>query len=84
MKDILGLEKEGINGKSLLIKVVNKGRIVYKSPALNKIRLLVKQNLARFPERLKDVYPRYKYPVIISPQLERLRRNLTHQLEKRQ
>lgn len=84
IKDILGLEKERINGRPLLIKVVERGRIAYKSPSLEKIRIFTKNNLARFPDGLKDVYPAYKYAVIISPQLKKLRRTLAYQLKNRQ
>ncbi len=84
IKDILGLEKEKINGKPLLIKVVQKGRIIYRLPSLDKIRISVKNNLSKFPEAMRDVYFRYAYPVIISPQLKKLRHTLASQLEKRQ
>jgi len=84
IKDILGLENEKIRGLPLLIKVVDKGRVVYKMPALDKIRISLKYNLSRFPKSLRDVYPRYKYPVIISPGLKKLRQTLAQQLEKRQ
>jgi nicotinate phosphoribosyltransferase len=84
IKDILGLEKEKIRGLPLLKKVVSQGRIIYKPPSLEKIRQFTKDNLSRFSQRLKEVYPEYKYPVIISPQLNRLRHNLSYQLEKRQ
>jgi len=84
VRDILGLEKERINGKPLLIKVVDKGKIIYKTPSLDRIRKAVRNNLFRFPKGLKEVYVKYKYPVIISPQLKKLRRDLSHQLEKRQ
>ena len=84
VKDILGLEKERIKGRPLLVKVVNKGRVIYKAPSLDKIRTFTKNNLSRFPQRLREVYPRYKYPVIISPQLKKLRQSLAHQLGKRQ
>jgi len=84
IKDILGLEKERINGKPLLIKMVDKGRIIYQPPPPDKIRVLVRKNLAQFPGELRDVSARYRYPVIISPKLKRLRRTLAHQLEKRQ
>ncbi len=83
-RDILGLEKERIKGRPLLIKVIDKGKVIYKSPSLDKIRLFAKNNLARFSGALREVYPRYKYPVIISPQLKKLRCSLAHQLEKRQ
>ncbi len=84
VKDILGLEKEKIRGRPLLKKVVERGRIVYKAPSLDKIRVSVKNNLSRFPQKLKDIIPGYKYPVIISPQLKKLRNTLVQQLEKRQ
>lgn len=84
IKDILGLQKEKINGRPLLKKVVHKGRLIYKSPSLDKIRTFTKNNLLRFPEKLKEVVPRYKYPVIVSPALKKLRRSLSYQLEKRQ
>jgi nicotinate phosphoribosyltransferase len=84
VKDILALEKEKIKGRPLLKKVVDKGKIVYRSPSLGQIRMSVKNNLARFPEELQAVYPRSRYPVLISPQLKKLRRSLARQLEKRQ
>jgi nicotinate phosphoribosyltransferase len=84
IKDILGLEKEAARGKPLLIKVVSKGKIVYRTPSLDKIRRYLKNNLTRFPEELKELYPGYKYPVIVSVQLRKLRQALARQLEKRQ
>lgn len=83
-KDILGLEKEKIKGRPLLIKVIDKGRLVYKLPTLNKIRDFAKANLSKLPASLKEVYPNYKYPVVISRGLRKLRRNLSRQLERRQ
>jgi len=84
IKDILGLEKEKIKGKPLLIKAVEKGKIVYKFPALNKIRASVKNNLLKFPEAMRGVYSPYKYPVIISSRLKKLRHTLARRLESRQ
>lgn len=83
IKDILGLEKESINGKPLLIKVVDKGRIIYQPPSLGKVRRFAKNNLSRFPRELKEVNCRYEYPVVISPQLASLRHGLARRLEKR-
>lgn len=84
VKDVLGLEKEKINGKPLLIKVMDKGKIIYNLPSLDRIRKNLQENLSRFPENLKEIYSKYKYPVVISPQLKKLRQKLTAQLEKRQ
>ncbi len=80
VKDILGLEKESVGAKALLVKVVDKGRLIYKPATLEKTRLFVKNNLAKFPAALKEVYPKYRYPVIISPKLKKLTRSLGRQL----
>lgn len=82
--DTIALEQERIKGRPLLIKVVDKGRVVYHPPSIDKIRALVRHNLSRFPKELQEVYPRYKYPVSISPRLERLRLDLSRQLKGRQ
>ena len=84
VKDILGLEKEKIRARPLLKKVVERGRLIYKPPSLDKIRESLKNNLSGFPQKLKDIIPRYRYPVIISPQLKKLRSVLVKHLEKRQ
>lgn len=84
IKDILGLEKERINGAPLLIKVVAKGRIIYKSPSLSEIRMKTQNNLLGLPGKFKGVYPRYKYPVKVSAGLKKLTSALTRQLKKRQ
>ena len=84
IKDILGLEKEKIKGGHLLIKVMEKGRIIYRLPPPDKIRTSVKDNLSKFPQAMRNVYSCYEYPVIISTQLKRLRRTLSYQLKNRQ
>lgn len=84
VKDVLALEKEKIKGRPLLVKVIEKGKLLYKLPPLEKIRGSARNNLSRMPQALREVYPRYKYPVVISPQLRRLRRALSHHLERRQ
>lgn len=84
VRDILGLEGEKIIGEPLLKKVVDKGRIVYRRPALGEIRAFLKMGLSHFPRGLKEIHSRYKYPVKVSPQLKNLRRMLACQLRNRQ
>ncbi|MBM3255265.1 MAG: nicotinate phosphoribosyltransferase [Candidatus Omnitrophica bacterium] len=84
IKDILGLEKEKISGLRLLKKVVDKGRIVYKSPTLDKVRLALKSELCRFPQGLLDIDSDYMYQVLVSPALKRLQKSLARQLRERQ
>jgi len=84
VKDIIGLDQEGIKGEALLKKVFDKGRVIYRAPDLEKIRRTVKDNLRRFPQPLREVYCRDKYDVEISPGLKKLQRDLTWQLANRQ
>jgi len=84
VRDVLGLEKENITGLPLLVKVVDRGRVVYRPPALDKIRLSLKSNLQRLPIALRELHNGYKYPVAISPQLNKLRHKLSRQLSQRQ
>lgn len=84
VKDILGLENEKIKGRPLLVKAVERGRIVYKSPGLIRMRKNLQDNLRRFSPALREVYPRYRYPVALSPGLSVLKRKLSAQLSKRQ
>jgi len=51
---------------------------------LEAIRAFVKKNLSRLPKALREPYSKYKYPVLISPKLKKLRHSLAKQLKKRQ
>jgi len=84
LKDILGLENEKIRGSPLLTKIIDKGRIIYNGQSLDKIKANAKNNLSGLPKALKEVYPKYRYPVLVSPGLKKLRRNLMRQLNERQ
>lgn len=84
IRDILALEGEKVGGRRLLIKVVNKGKIIYKSPDIEKIRAFVKNNLSRLPQRLKGVSSKSRYPVVVSPGLKKLQHRLVDHLTKRQ
>ena len=84
IKDILGLEKENIKGEPLLIKVVDKGNIRYRTPSLDEIRRLTQRNLSRLPHGMKEVHVIYKNPLEISRGLKKLRNALVRKMEKRQ
>ena len=78
-KDIIGVEEEKINYKNtypLLIRVMEKGRIIYDLPSLSKIRERFLENLNRAPDELKDIHGVHKYPVVVSPSLENLMEEL--------
>jgi nicotinate phosphoribosyltransferase len=84
LRDIIGLEKEKIRGKPLLVKVMSGGKIIYRLPSLNKARAFLQENLKRFPQSMKEISNGYRYPVVTSPGLKKLRRQLSGQLAKRQ
>ena len=84
VKDILGLEEEKIKGRPLLVKAVDKGRVIYKNPSIEQSRFMLKNKLAHFPRELKEVYSRYKYPVVVSSGLKKLRDSLKQHLRYRQ
>jgi len=94
IKDILALEDEKINGEPLLIKVVSKGKIIYKIPTLSEIRKKLVRNLSHLPLKYKQIYPaparrsgiypKSHYPVVISPKLRKLTLSLSRDLERRQ
>jgi len=84
IKDILGLEEEKIRGAQLLKKTISSGRLLHRRPALGTIRQLVQDDLSGFSAQLRNVSCKYKYPVIISPGLNKIRQSLMHQLKNRQ
>jgi nicotinate phosphoribosyltransferase len=73
-KDILGLENEKISGRPLLKKIVEEGKIIYKTPSLEKMREFAKKNLSLLAARYKGIYPAFEYPVVVSKGLSELMR----------
>ncbi|MBM3250219.1 MAG: nicotinate phosphoribosyltransferase, partial [Candidatus Omnitrophica bacterium] len=84
LKDIIGLEKEKIEGRPLLVKVIAAGKVIYRKPPLDKSRDFLRQNLNRFPQGMKEISSGYGYPVTVSAGLKRLRKRLSGELSKRQ
>lgn len=84
IKDILALEGEKINGRPLLKKVVQKGKIIYAKPTLTQIQDYASNNLVALSLRYKRLIKPATYPVIISAGLKRLTGDLTSEIKKRQ
>ncbi len=80
VEDIIALEGEEVNGEPLLVKVVEKGRVIYDFPSLEKIRERALDNLSRLPEKYKRLRRPAKYPVKLSPQLEKMIAELKQKL----
>lgn len=72
LKDIIGLEGEKTEGKPLLEKVMENGRIMSSLPSLEKIRELTKDNLMRLPGKYKELKGSSVYPVCLSQGLRQL------------
>lgn len=71
-RDVIGLEDERIDGKSLLIKVMSNGKIVYDLPELEDIKKTTLENLSKLPESYKKLKNAPNYPVKLGSGLEEL------------
>jgi len=80
--DVIALHNEEIEGESLLLKVIERGKLVYDLPSIVEIRKVALENLSRLPERYKRLKKPAEYPVTLSPKLEKLVRQLSRELKK--
>lgn len=85
IKDILSLEGEKPkNVKPLLVKVMERGRILYKSPSLDKIRKYCLDGLLSLPFRYKKITePLARYPVTASIGLTKLTKKISIEILNR-
>jgi nicotinate phosphoribosyltransferase len=81
-KDIIALADEKVNGKPLMVKVMEKGEVTYDFPSLSEIRAAAAENLSLLPNNYKKVTGSAEYPVKLSQNLEKLVRNLKEKLLK--
>jgi nicotinate phosphoribosyltransferase len=82
VKDIIALEKEEIGGEPLLIKAMEKGRIVYDLPSLEDVRKRALENLSKVPQRYQKLKGAPRYPVHLSLGLKRLMKDLTEKVKR--
>ena len=81
-RDIIALADEHVQGEPLLVKVMEKGEIVYDLPSLEEIRATAAENVARLPEKYKKLTNAPMYPVELSQELELLIQKLKRRLKK--
>jgi nicotinate phosphoribosyltransferase len=81
-KDMIALADEKIKGEPLLVKVMEKGEIIYDFPSLDEIRATAAENLSKLPENYKKLTGAPTYPVELSQDLEVLIRKLKKKLTK--
>lgn len=82
VKDVIALENEKIGGEPLLVKMMEKGKIICDLPSLKDVRKRAAENLSKLHERHRKLKGAPSYPVEESPRLERLTRELTEKLKK--
>jgi nicotinate phosphoribosyltransferase len=81
-KDTIALANEKVQGEPLLIMVMEKGKIIYKLPSLEEIRLTAAENLSKLPDRYKALTGAPVYPVELSQNLQKLVKTLRRDLTK--
>lgn len=81
-KDVIALVDEKVKGEPLLIKVMEKGKIIYDLPSLDEIRAAAAENLLKLPARYKKLTKSQQYPVELSQDLKNLIEKLKKKLRK--
>jgi len=82
VKDIIALHNEKVEGEPLLIKVMEKGKIVYDLPSLEEIKKRTLENLSKLPMKYKRLKDAPHYPVVLSLGLKKMINELTSELKK--
>jgi nicotinate phosphoribosyltransferase len=81
-KDMIALADEKVKGEPLLVKVVEKGEIIYDLPSLDEIRATAAESLSKLPGKYKKLTGAPAYPVELSQDLDVLIRKLKKKLTK--
>ncbi len=84
IKDILALEYERQKGEPLLLRMMEKGKILRPQPQLAQIRNFVKRQISELPPAYKRLKAKKAYPVIKSSQLKKLTLELSNQLKRKE
>jgi len=82
VKDIVAVHDESVEGAPLLVKVMEKGKIAYRLPKLEEIRENALRNLSKLPDMYKRLERAPRYPVVLSPHLRDLLKELRSELKK--
>ncbi|MCX8150344.1 MAG: nicotinate phosphoribosyltransferase [Candidatus Bathyarchaeota archaeon] len=83
-KDVITLADEKTEGEPLLVKLMEKGKLIKKLPELKDVRIAAAENLKKLPEKYKKLTHAPAYPVELSPKLKTLIRELKVKLRKKE
>lgn len=81
-KDVIALADEEIDGKPLLVKVMEGGSRLYGFPPIDEIRNHASENLSKLPAKYKQIVNPSTYPVELSVALKSLVRGLKRRIKK--
>ena len=79
-RDIIALADEKVEGEPLLVKVMEKGKLIYNLPSLDEIRANAAENFSKLPDEYKALTNAPVYPVELSQKLQNLIETIKHQL----
>ena len=72
-KDIIGLVDEEYDARALLMPVMKKGKLLYKTPTVQQIQKTARKNISQLPDKFKALDCKATYPVMISKRLRQVR-----------
>ena len=82
-KDILALRDENVKGEKLLVKVMEKRKVIYKFPTLEQIRKKTIENLSNLPVKYKKLKNSANFMIENSPDLKTLTAELDKSLKEK-
>ena len=82
IKDVIILADEKVEGVPLLVKVMEKGKLVYHLPSIDEIRVRAAENLRKLPLQYQKLTGSSVYPVYLSQKLQNLIEKTKDQLTK--
>ena len=77
--DVIGLDKDNVPGRKLLLPFVSGGKLIRRVPTLDESAAYYQRQLVKFNPKLMSVEHSYRFPVRISSRLQALRRRTQNQ-----
>ncbi|HEX7483167.1 MAG TPA: nicotinate phosphoribosyltransferase [Candidatus Bathyarchaeia archaeon] len=81
-KDLIALSDEKVNFEPLLVKVMEKGKLIFNLPTINEIRTKAAENVSKLPTKFKVLTNPPVYSVELSQKLQNLIETTKSQIMK--